>query len=240
MAFPRFVDLRMVERELGSNPEFRPLKRLLRRSIEAQSCTSDLAQAGDCILALDSLLASPRRKGRPDRNTTETALLITSVVLYARGTDDDGRRGARGSVNILAALTTEQKRDHDAIVRVRSRAFAHVHANEPLDDQVVWHRDLAFAVEQADGWKPGSASQRVQISKPLLERLRRQIPAAYEELRARYLRNTADLIDYLNAVPALSAVFDRYIIDPVSAFGSDSAVREVLAGIPSGKATFYA
>jgi hypothetical protein len=200
MEHPPFIDIRDLEARLGDDEQFRPLKRLINRTMLAQSCIADLAQAQDSIEALDNLYRYFGKKDSPLRINIEAALIMAAVTLYARATGGSDSRGERGSSKIASKLPPEQLGDHVAILELRHRAFAHVYANEQLTGDIPWHRDMIFAVATERGWKPGSLVNRLQVVPSMVARLRRQIPVARAILYDRFQLRMTQMSDLMNSL----------------------------------------
>jgi hypothetical protein len=236
---PRFADLRGLARSLGTEAPYNRIEAVIRSANVKQSCLGDVVQAGDSLTALDELLASPRRRGSSGRRATEAALLTHAVLLYARATGNSGQYGERGPVTIAAKLTAEQRSDHDALLRVRNRASAHVYPHEVTVDDVVWAEDVALLVEIGPAWQPVVSSRSTQLHLPTVERLRRLLPVAQEILAAAFQTALNKLTAVLRDHPAPLEAFEANLIDPVAVFGSEEAVRQALAGRQAGRATIY-
>ena len=236
LPFPAFTDLRGLASNLDGQPAYRRLRSVIERAARTQSCVSDLTQAHLCCDALDELLPSPRKVGTLTRSATEAALLQTAVVLYERGTAAAPKQGERGSISIVEQLTPKQRLDHDALVLLRQRAIAHVYVGEAIEGEI-WHRDLLFAVEMEGAWKAAAASNRVQFNRATFDRLKRQLPVAVALLTTRFHEHLNRLTAMLNDNPVSVELFQRHQFDPVEKFGGERAVRQLLAGRLSGKAS---
>jgi hypothetical protein len=162
-----------------------------------------------------------------------------AVLLYARATATSGQKGERGSVAIAAKLTADHLPDHEALLKVRNRASAHVYPHEVTVDDVVWHRDVALLVEVGLAWQPVMASQSTQVHFPTIERLRRLIPIAHSILSAAFHDAVGKLTVVLQDHPAPIEAFEANLVDPISIFGSEEAVQQALAGRETGRATIY-
>lgn len=197
----------------------------------AQSCLGDLRQAELCCQALESLLISPRKQNTDERSTTEGALLMSAVLLYARATNTQSGRGSSQIRNLLA------KNDqllHDSIIEVRDRAIAHVDIGMTAGGDH-WHNSATFIVETNRGWKVGSVSQRIQLHRPTLNALKAILPLAKSILERRFQKKVAQLSEHMNKVK----LNDSDLIDPMAYFGSEAAVRHALSGIDAGFAHGY-
>lgn len=237
MDFPRFTDMRGIERDLSGDPAYAKLGKAIRLATLAQSCKSDLAQAVSCCSALRALLASPRKRGTLERSTTENALLFTAVSLYGRATATVGKDQERGSINISAKLSSDQLLDHTALVTLRNRGLAHVYDREIVSDEV-WHSDSLFLVERpGGGWLPSAVSSRLQFDIRTLERLERQLPVADAILLQRFHDGLALLQEVMRTEPVPLAVFEGNVFDPVPVFGSPAGVKMALDGMADGHAT---
>ena len=236
MDFPRFTDLRAMADDLSSDPRYSRLVPTIRSMLHAQSCVSDLGQSKDALEALEVLAASPRKKGTIGRGATESALLTTAVLLYARATSTSGKQGERGSIRIEAHLTPDQLADHEVLLGIRNRALAHVYTEEPIDQQI-WHSERAFAVELGEGWIPACGGERVQLNFTVMARLRRQLPVARSILHDRYQEHVGKMVKLMADEPVPLETFVAHCFDPVPVFGSEQAVAEVLAGMGVGRAS---
>ncbi len=225
MTLPRFTDVRGIANDLGDDPAYRKVATTIRKMAVAQSCASDLAQAQTCCETLDTLLASPRKKGTLERSATEHALLMNAVLLYARATSTSGGRGERGSVGVSSKLTEGQRLDHEAIVAVRNRALAHVYSHEIVGDDL-WHDDRLFLVETQDGWKAAAATRRVQFSRLTLDRLLRQVSVARSIVTEAFHKHTNALTELLTSNPVELALFEKNLFDPIAFFGSERGVAD--------------
>lgn len=236
MNIPRFTDVRGIASDLRDEPVYRRLATTIRKAVIAQSCVSDLKQAKSSYEALDRLLASPRKKGTIERSTTEHALLMNAVLLYARAVSTGGGRGERGPIDISSKLTGEQRADHEALLAVRNRALAHVYSREIVGDDL-WHDDRLFLVETEAGWKPAAATRRIQFSRLTLDRLHRQVPAAHGMMTQIFHKHIDALSELLIANPVELASFERNLFDPIVFFGSERSVADALAAMPHGSAS---
>jgi len=238
MSFPDFTDLRAIALALERDGKFKELRHTIESVWRAQSCNADLRQAADACDALRALRSSPRQRNSFPRATTENALLVTGVMLYARATGTSGQKGERGSIQLGEKnLTPEQWADHLALLEVRNRALAHVHRESLIADNL-WHEDLVFAVDLADrGWKPAVGSHRISFHIPTFERLLRQIPIAEGLLLRAFHKRMDAMTQMMTKVSVPLDLFLRFRFDPVKKFGGIDAVEQILAGIPVGHAT---
>ncbi|MGI8611532.1 MAG: hypothetical protein ACR2KH_04575 [Sphingomicrobium sp.] len=182
-------------------------------------------------------MSSVRRKGTLTRSATEASLLQTAVLLYERATSAAGKRGERGSISIVGHLSDQELIDHHSLVNLRQRALAHVYVDEAIEGKV-WHRDLLFAVEIGQAWKPAAASHRVQFDGTILEQLKRQIPVATAILTRRFHEHINKLTHLLNQNPIPLTLFEKHQFDSIRMFGSEQGVRAVLAGQIEGRTSF--
>ena len=234
---PAFIDLRALADDLAGKSEYRRLRSALDGAGKAQSCAADLALAQTHCDALTQMLPSPRRRGTLTRQATEGALLQLAVILYERATQAASSRGERGSIKIRDHLTPEQRRDHDALVRIRQRALAHVYPNEVVNEQV-WQYDVMLAVEQGLAWQPVAATKRVQFNLATFQRLERLLPDVYAMMIARFHKHLAKAMQIMNDSPLPQALFDKHRIDPVTVLGSRENVTAAIEGRVSGHASF--
>lgn len=237
--FPRFADLNSIADELSGDSAKANIVAIIRRASVAQACVGDLAQAGSSLDALDALLVSPRKRGTLERSATEMALLFTAVSLYARATATTAKKGERGSIQIGEKLSEDQRADHEALIRIRNRAIAHVHDDEPIEGEL-WHRNEMFLVELAPAWQPAGAVKRFQFHRPTFDRLKRQVPLAQTIITDVYHRHLNKLVDLMNADPPALAVFERHLFDPRERFDGAEGVKAVLAGRARGRTSFLA
>ncbi|HTU13051.1 MAG TPA: hypothetical protein VMG08_19335 [Allosphingosinicella sp.] len=163
MDIPQFTDLRKIAVALEGNADFNELRHTIESVWRAQSCNADIRQAADACEALQVLRRSPRQQPSLTRATTENALLVTGVLLYARATGTSGGKGERGSIQLdHKNLSQEQRTDHAILLEIRNRALAHVYRESPIADNL-WHEDLVFAVDLEElGW----SQQLAQIAFP--------------------------------------------------------------------------
>lgn len=238
MKLPKFADLRAIADDLSGDPRFGKISKSIRKAALAQACASDLAQSMSCCDALAALHKSPRKQGSDERASIENSLLVNAVWLYSRATATVGKAGERGSINITAKLTPERLADHETLVELRNRSFAHVHTNEQIAD-VTWHRDLLFVVQTGNGWKPASVTQRISFHKPTLDRLRRQVPVAWSIMVEKFRWQMDEMCRLMNETPIGIAIMEKNAFDPVTFFGSEEAVRKGLDGIDIGWASGY-
>jgi hypothetical protein len=234
-----FVDLQMLTERLASSAATRPVLRKLRGASLAQSCTADLAQAQTCLDLITSLPALIGSAAGAERVAIEGALTMSASELYNRATSGNSGRGERGSIAIHEKLTPGQLEDHEAISRVRNRAMAHVYADEPLADDISWHSEFAFAVATKEGWRPGIASNRVQVSPVTVARLRRQVPVARELMMEIFRSRMSVLTDFLNSIDMDPGLWSECIFDAERRFGSAVAVAGILGAMDQGVGHFY-
>lgn len=232
-----FADLRAIAADLDGQPEFARFRPTLEKAVLTQSCATDLARAQTCCDALDELLPSPRKRGTLTRGATEGALLQTAVLLYERATAAPAKRQERGSIALVDHFSEEAKEDHLALVKVRHRAIAHVYADEAIDGET-WSKGLLFAVETDGAWQVASATRSVQFDAPTFARLKRQIPLARSIMEKRFQDLIARLVGMLNSASLPSDLFVRNQFDPKEEFGGSEALRRVLEGQLTGRASF--
>jgi hypothetical protein len=238
MVLPDFTDLRQIALALPEQGKFEDLRHAIESVWRAQSCNADLRQAADACDALRELRSSPRKRGSLARATTENALLVTGVMLYARATGTSGKMGERGSIQIdQKQLTSDQRDDHARLIDIRNRALAHVYRDTPIGENF-WHEDLIFAVDRAElGWKPAVGSNRISFHLETFDRLLRQLPVADALLMRAFHRRMDAMTRMINAASAPLDLFLRFRFDPLEKFGGVKAVEQILAGIPVGHAT---
>jgi hypothetical protein len=238
MALPHFTDLRQIAVALKGNADFKELRHTIEGVWRAQSCNADIRQAADACNALSILRQSPRRRGSLDRATTENALLVTAVLLYARATGTSGQTGERGSIQLdQKNLSPGQLDDHVRLLNIRNRALAHVYRESPIGDDL-WHEDLVFAVDMGElGWKPAAGSNRISFHVPTFERLLRQIPVADALLMRAFHKRMNAMTRMMNEASVPLDLFLRHRFDPVAAFGGVQAAQKIIDGIPAGHAT---
>ncbi|WP_188062388.1 hypothetical protein [Sphingobium sp. KCTC 72723] len=238
MSFPDFTDLRQIALALKDDAQFDDLRRSIESVWRVQSCNADLRQSADACEALNSLRRSPRQQGSLSRATTENALLITGVMLYARATGTSGQRGERGSIQLDAKkLAPQEHVDHTILLDIRNRAFAHVYRESPIADNV-WHEDVVFAVDFAErGWRPAVGSNRISFHVPTFERLQRQIPVADAHLMKAFHKRIDAVTHMINVASVPLDLFLRFRFDPVQKFGGVKAAEQILAGTQVGHAT---
>lgn len=227
MSEPRFTDFRAIADEIRNQPEYALLGRLLDRAALAQSCLGDLAEAQSCIDALNELLASPRKRGTEGRQTTEAALMRSAILLYQRATTGGGGTDQRGSIDIRASLSPEQREDHDTIVDIRHRTIGHVIPGEIDGDQ--WHQSFLLGLAFGPAWQPTFMSKRVQVSPKAVERLRRQVAVGSEVMLAKFDKALERVVDTMNDHPLPAEVYERHVVDNEATFGSVARARAIAA-----------
>lgn len=240
--WPPTIDLWSVRDQLLAAGLDRPLADCIGRAGTSQSCLADLREAADSCDALSKLRKSPRGVGKPEREATEMALMATTCLLYARATSTSGQTGERGSIQVSKKLDPAQLEDHEAIVAVRNRAFAHVYPNAQVSG-VARHRISVLLVEQeGGGWMPAAATNRVQYDRLLHERLIRQLPIALALVKAKCDKRLEQLSQLLGKSlddPRVAEIVRSSKIDIVTFFGRPSAAAAALNGVvPGGFATF--
>jgi hypothetical protein len=222
---PLIADLNRIAEELREVPEFEKLTKMIGSATIAQSCHSDLVEASYAIAALSELLASPRRLGTTSRASTENALLVHAITLYARATATQGKQGERGAIDVRAKLGPIEQTEHDLVVRARNRAIAHVYPGEEIGERT-WHRDHLLAQQFPDGWAPFGYTNRVQRDLATLQRLRRLIPSARVIVEAAFERRVGAIVNLMNATPIDDELFRRAKVDPIALYGSvEEALR---------------
>lgn len=233
---PRFTDLRGMAKDVEGESEYERFGIFVQKAAFVQSCLTDIVQAKSCCDALENLRKSKRKTGTIEKTSTENALLSSGVMLYARATSTGGSVGERGSSQIKKSLNEDQRLDHEALIEIRNRAFAHVYTDQSISNEV-WHEDKIFLVETNAGWKPASFKRTSQFHKLTFERLKRQLPIADSILITRFHSHINQLTKILTESPLPLSVFENNLFDPVKLFGSKEQVRKALDGMPVGRAT---
>jgi hypothetical protein len=240
MAFPPFSNLSALIGKLEKLGKYGELRNVLVTAWRAQSCLADLRQSQDCYDVLEGILKRPRSDDNPELLTTERALLMTAIMLYARATSTSGQRGERGSIQLeRGKLTSEQWKNHQALVEVRNQALAHVYPSQQVGG-FQWHREIVFAIERPSGmWEAASASNQVSYHKETVERLGRMLPVAKLIVKEKFQKRLAGVTSKINEASVPRDLFIQCQFDPVLTFGSEEAVQRVLAGKQGGEASFW-
>jgi len=238
MTFPAFTDLAAVAEELASRGNVK-LRAILTQAWRAQSCLGDLRQANDCAGVLRDMLKRPNEQDTPALLTVERSLLANAIMLYARATSTNGDKGERGSIQLSEKkLTPEEWADHNAILDVRNQAMAHVYRSRKLSDHD-WHRAVFFAVDAGGGqWKPASASNQTSFHAETFARLEKILPVALREVKAKFHERMEAVTKMVNSDVKASGL-RKHVFDPVAVFGTEEAVRALLAGEGQGDAAFW-
>lgn len=234
---PEYLDFAGIAHTVDELKRDRRLGDMVRRAGIAQSCIADLREAADCVEAADrSIDGWSEEAVRRDNSVVEAALLLSAVVLYARATSTDAKKGERGPVQIASTLNPEQRVDHEALLTVRNRALAHVYAGDHVDG-VRWHQTAICLVSGDDGWQGAALVRRVSVERETLARLKRQIPIATDTIQAVFQKRLAQALTLLTE--SVTAVeFDvirrKHAFDAVRFLGSAATVEEVLASRSRG------
>lgn len=238
MTFPAFTNLTAVAEEIASHGNEK-LRAVVTQAWRAQSCLGDLKQANDCMDVLRDMLKRPTEQDTPALLTVERSLMANAIMLYARATSTNGDKGERGSIQLSEKkLTSEEWLDHNAILDVRNQAMAHVYPSRKLSDHD-WHRSIFFAVDSGQGrWKPASATNQTSFHADTFSKLERILPVALRELKAKFHLRMDAVSKVVNA-DVKAATLLKHVFDPVAAFGTEDAVRVVLAGAGQGDTAFW-
>lgn len=234
---PAFVDVRSLQSELSTRPEFSKLSKTITKALFYQSCRADLAQAEICVAALKQLLNSPRKTGTLEKLATESALLMQAVLLYERATAGNGGRGQRGSLAIASKLPPDLFTDHELIVKLRNRAIAHVHHDEIIG-QKIWSEQTILLIEQDSGFRPCVTTRTSQVSLPILNALERLLPVATELAKSKTDERLDKLIETLNQNPIGIEIMSRHRVDPTKFFETEERALEVVKSSSRGEASF--
>lgn len=236
--FPAFTDLAAVAAELASRGKG-SLRAIMTQAWRAQSCLGDLRQASDCVDVLRDMLKRPNDQDTPALLTVERSLMANAIMLYARATSTNGDKGERGSIQLSEKkLTPEEWADHNAILDVRNQAMAHVYGSRKLSNHD-WHRSIFFAVDAGGGrWKPASASNQTSFHAGTFAKLDRMLPVALRELKLKFHERMKAVTKVVNA-DVKAATLMKHVFDPVAIFGTEEAVRVLLAGEAQGDAAFW-
>lgn len=239
MTFPSFTNLTVLIGKLEKLGKYGELRKTLMQAWRAQSCLADLKQAQDCYDVLQGILKRPGTEDTPELLTTERALLITAIMLYARATSTSGHKGERGSIQLeRGRLSPDQWKDHQAIIEVPNRAFGNVYSSQAVGGYY-WHREMVFAVERPSGmWEAASASNQTSYRKDTVKSLGRMLPVAKGIVKEKFQRRLGAVTEKINAASVPRELFIECQFDPARAFGGEEAVRRVLAGKQGGEASF--
>lgn len=238
MTFPAFTNLTAVAEEIAGHGNVK-LRAVVTQAWRAQSCLGDLKQANDCMDVLRDMLKRPTEQDTPALLTVERSLMANAIMLYARATSTNGDKGERGSIQLSEKkLTSEEWLDHNAILDVRNQAMAHVYPSRKLSDHD-WHRSIFFAVDSGQGrWKPASATNQTSFHADTFSKLERILPVALRELKAKFHERMDAVSKVVNA-DVKAATLLKHVFDPVAAFGTEDAVRIVLAGAGQADTAFW-
>ncbi len=229
VALPPTTDLGVVEAEMTRRGVFPEVAAKIRQALTAASCGADLLHATQCLNALRKLPELDPFAIDEDLRSARYALLTTAVALYARATSTSGSKGERGSIQIVDALTPDQREDHEAIVSVRNQVLAHVYTNETIAG-ADWHGVKVILAEYNGYVTPTVITLRLMFDETLLDRLERQTPIALELVNKRAGIRQTEIIHAMEKVrsPSLDELLQLGVTDFQKVVGGDydEAVRQ--------------
>lgn len=234
ITLPMTVDLMRLAASLEVKGGSRKLAKVLRTAWRTQSCLADLQHAQGTCDALESFSAAAASLEPAAILHTQSALLTTAILLYARATtNSSSKSNERGSIQLdLGKLTRTQQSDHDTLIRVRNSALGHVESGASIAGDY-WHRDFLFAKRcDATNWQVASASTSIGFTFAMLNVLKRQLPVASGQLRLKCGERLEGAMNALRELKLSDADFRRYQVNPIEWFGSVEAAQMALAGNP--------
>lgn len=200
----------------------------------AQSCVADLSQAGAICHQIGNLPTSVLDLlSFPELANVQTSLMTSAVILYARATHTSGSKSERGSIQLdLKKMNAQQQEDHQALIRIRNGAIAHVETNERIAGDH-WHANYLFAKRVRERvWAYASGSTSIGINYDAVRILQRQIPVASSLLLAICRKRLDDVERVLREAAISEAMILQYEVDPLEWFGSPEAAQLMLRGNP--------
>lgn len=99
----------------------------------------------------------------------------------------------------------------------------------------MWHTGHLLFVENDEGFRSLVAGRSVQFDAAMFQRLQRAVPAAAAIIDKRLQRQLTDIREYLESSPPTLSIFEAASIDPVSIFGNERTVAQVLASEGEGR-----
>lgn len=240
MPLPVTINLMALAEELEFRGGKRKLTGALKSAWRAQSCLADLYQVRDICTVIDSLKLSAAPLDQVALVHSQSALMTTAILLYARATSTGGTQKERGSIQLdLNKLTPQQRDDHKALIKIRNSALGHVETSANIGGDL-WHVDYLFAKLVGPGrWGIASASTSIGLNYETIEMLKRQLPVAIEAIRAKSQQRLDDVQAVLQEVNPSSATMMRHQVDPIDWFGSLESARTMLSGQPGEESSSW-
>jgi len=196
---PDSYDLTALSERLFEEGRLQPLAGKIQRAQDLASLHADLIMAGECLDALDALIAQPTAEDDFAKNITEASLLSNAVVLYVRATktESDERRG----FDLRSRFSTEQKIVHQELCDLRDKAIAHFGSGGSYAGEWKVERVVLDVTDAADA-RVAVATRRKTVDRKLAERARAQIEAARRFMRDLSGEQINDVTEELNKVAA--------------------------------------
>jgi hypothetical protein len=162
---------------------------------ELHSLHADLAMA---IESLDVLVATPIKSEDFRTVVTEFALLNNAIILYARATKV--KSDERGGYDLRSRFTDQEKLAHKELIDLRDKAIAHFGSGGTYSGE--WQAELVVLQTKGTATKPGIITRRQMIDRKLLERVRKQVCAAYNMMGFLSVEMLEKITEELNNVAA--------------------------------------
>jgi hypothetical protein len=121
---PIAVDLTSIRGELSKDPAYKELNKRIGRYAAVNSVARDLEDAAHSI----AVLSEVDKAGGEDRFSLGRPLMTHAVMMYCRGTIEDG--SGRFKVGSTRSYSETQLQTHREIVKLRNKSIAHFGVGE--------------------------------------------------------------------------------------------------------------
>lgn len=233
---PKAIDLVAASAEMPD--QHKRLAKIILQARDAHSAHTDLASAFDMITSLpEAALAADG--GVEWANHAVSALLTTTILLYARATKSNSNH--RATLDLHAFFSNEERKEHDWICNLRDDALAHYGPGE-IFNGAHWHQEMVMLpLDRPNDARILMASRRVAASPEVVSRVKQQVHRALILAQRIIQRRDEALVDEaekaMDSDDQFTAFLKRFVIDLKDVFEGHPITETAINGPRLGPST---
>jgi hypothetical protein len=153
----------------------RDLRKRVRQWIDAQSISTDLRLAHDCVISAQRFRAT----GRDSLDLAVMSLMQSAVMGYSRALERHSNH--RGKIGVKESFSAGQHEMHSKLCHLRDEALAHF---GPAGTSDSWSADYALLLQTGIHWQPVVSSRRSLFDMSFVEPFLAHLAAVAELVEA--------------------------------------------------------
>lgn len=229
------IDLLAAAEELQA--DFPTISRKIKRLSDCHSIKVDLDIALDMI-ALCPAASRAHDAGLEWAQHASMAMMHSAVVFYVRATKS--KSDHRGTLDLRAKFSGDQRNFHDQLVALRDDAVAHFGPG-PLPSGFTFHDEkLVLPIDRQDGSSVMMVSRRTAFAPDFIAGFRNHLSRALILVQREIQKREADALQELTDNPerdSVEAILRKHVTTAAAAMGRADAPGVFLSGGRQGSQT---